>query len=273
MRTIAHNVGDAAKRARALVRAAEKESDDDEIVVEADAALAAHVDQGFIERFARRVTMFRRTEALRSIAQKHATTGQFESAVQLLERAHELAPDEVKAEVAKELSEALVGAGRGEDAVMRDLSRPDLEKATRAAKYEELARVRAERNDGAGAADALFSAATENPTRERWAAVEQAAERISRETLRVRAVEQVVRYSLGAEKIAALKRLARAAAARGKRGSGGHVRDPGATSASSSASTTTRGSARCRGPPQTRSRSTPGCAIPTAAVSRPSTRA
>lgn len=213
---IAHNLGDAPKRARALVRAAEKESDDDEIVVEADAALAAHVDQGYSERFARRVSMLRRTEALRSIAQKHATTGQFETAVQLLERAHELAPEEVKPAVAKELSEALVGAGRGEDAVMRDLSRPDLEKTARASKYEELAKARAERNDTAGEADALFSAATESPTRDRWAAVEKAAERINRETLRVRAVEEVVRYSLGTEKVAAMKRLARAEAARGK---------------------------------------------------------
>lgn len=213
---IAHNLGDAAKRARALVRAAEKESDDDEIVVEADAALAAHVDQGFIERFARRVSLFRRTEALRAIAKKQAGTGQYEAAVALLERAHELAPDEVKTEVAKELSEALVGAGRGEDAVMRDLSSPDLEKAARAAKYEELARVRAERNDEAGAADALFSAATEDPNRDRWAAVEKVAERINRETLRVRAVEELVRFSSGEEKLAAMKRLARAEAARGK---------------------------------------------------------
>lgn len=213
---IAHGLGDSAKRARALVRAAEKESDDDEIVVEADAALAAHVDQAFIERFARRVSLFRRTEALRAIAKKHAEKGGYETAVALLERAHELAADEVKPEVAKELSEALIGAGRGEDAVMRDLSRADLQKAERAAKYEELARIRAERNDTAGAAEALFMAATDAPSAERWAAVEKVAERANRESMRVRAVEELVQLASGDDKVAAMKRLARAEAARGK---------------------------------------------------------
>jgi tetratricopeptide (TPR) repeat protein/type II secretory pathway pseudopilin PulG len=216
---IAKEVGDGAKRAKLLVRAAEKEPDDDAIVAEADEAVTAHPDAALVERLSKRVGVFRRTEALRALAKKALAEGEASVAVKHLERASEIATFEQRPDVAKELNEALVAAGRGEEAILRELARPDMPKPERAVRWAELARLRREHGDAAGAVDALLQAATEEPTAARWSAVEAAAEEAGREHIRVEALQHLARLARASdsweEQRAVLKRLARAEGARG----------------------------------------------------------
>jgi tetratricopeptide (TPR) repeat protein len=216
---IAKHTGDKEKRAKVLVRAAEKESDDDAIVVEADDAIVQFPDQALSERLSKRVGVFRRTEALRAMAKKVVESGDAAEAVRMLERAAEIATAEQEPDVARELNDALVTAGRGEDAVLRELARPDMPKPERALRWAELARIRDERGDIAAAADALLQAATEEPTAARWSAVERSAEAAGREHIRVDALQHLAtlaRAGQGSEELRIiLKRLARAEGARG----------------------------------------------------------
>ena len=71
---------------------------------------------------------------------------------------------------ARELKDILLRAGRGEEVVLRDLGEPAGSPAERAAQWQVLAKVREERGDQEGAADALLQAATDDPTSARWAA-------------------------------------------------------------------------------------------------------
>ncbi len=216
---IAHEVGDTEKRARALVRAVEKEPDEDALVVLADQATTKHDDVLLVERLNRKVGAFRRTEALRAVAKQAIKDGDAGDAVKLLERATEIAAPEQKPDVAKELNEALVAAGRGEDAVLRELARTDMPKPERARRWAELAQIRSERGDASGASDALLQAATEEPTAARWSAVERAAEASGREHIRVEALQHLAKLArsgqAGEELRTVLKRLARAEGARG----------------------------------------------------------
>lgn len=216
---IAKALGDHPKQAKVLVRAAEKESDDDQIVVEADEAIAAAKDPALLERLNKRAGAFRRTEALRAVAAKALEAGSPAEAVYRLERAAEIAAPEQRPDVARELSEALVKAGRGEDAVLRELGRDDIGKAERAQRWGELAKVRQERGDVAGAADALLQAATEEPTSERWWAVERAAESSGREHVRAEALGHLSTIARqagdSASRLGILKRLAQIEGGRG----------------------------------------------------------
>ncbi len=216
---IAGTLGDREKRAKVLVRAAEKESDDDALVVDADAAVLEHGDQALAERLSKRVGVFRRTEALRALAKKAIEEGDAADAVRKLERATEIATAEQRPDVARELNEALVTAGRGEDAVLRELARTDMPKPERAVRWSELARIREERGDMAGAADALLQAATDEPTPARWKAVERAAEAAGREHVRIDALQHLANFARAGQATellaSILKRLARAEGARG----------------------------------------------------------
>ncbi len=216
---IAGEIGDTEMRAKALVRAVEKEPDDEALVVLADEAASTLADPLLLERLTKKVGVFRRTEALRATAKKAIAQGDAADAVQLLERASEIAAPEQKPEVARELNDALVAAGRGEDAVLRELARSEIPKPERAVRWEELARIREERGDVSGAADALLQAATEEPTGARWSAVERAAEASGREHIRVDALQHLAdlaRAGQTSEAVrAVLKRLARAEGARG----------------------------------------------------------
>jgi hypothetical protein len=192
---IAKELGDPQRQAKALVRAAEKEPDDDRIVVEADEAVVASADESLLVRLTKRAGNFRRTEALRAIAQEMLDKGDAPMSIRFLERATEIAAPEQRPEVARELGQALVKAGRGEDAIMREVARDDISKADRAAQWVELAKLRAERGDAAGNADALLQAATEEPTAERWTAVEHAAEVAGRDHVRVDALQNLITIS------------------------------------------------------------------------------
>jgi tetratricopeptide (TPR) repeat protein len=213
---IARDLGDQERSAKLFVRAAEKDSDDDQIVVEADDAIVASQSPALLERLNKRAGNFRRTEALRAIAAKALERGTPSEAVRRLERASEIAAPEQRPDVARELSEALVKAGRGEDAVLRELGRDDITNVDRAQRWVELAKIRQDRGDNAGAADALLQAATEEPTAERWSAVEQAAESAGRDHVRVEALAHLARLAEApAARLAILKKLAQIEGGRG----------------------------------------------------------
>lgn len=211
---ISKAAGDQPKRARAFVLAALKESDDDELVAEADEAMSVHPDQALLDRFSKRIDAARRTEALRNVAKKVADEDAPMS-MRLYERASAIAPGDVRAEVAKELRDAMVKAGKGEDLVLRDIANPDLGATERAALWTELGRIREEKGELSGATDAFMQAATEEPTVERWEAVERVAEQSGREHLRVEALQKLVALAPEGTKRVVLKRLARAEGVRG----------------------------------------------------------
>lgn len=216
---IARAMNDGARRAKVLARAAEKESDDDALVVEADEAVFAHDDAALAERFAKRVPADRRTEALRAAAQRAIGEGRAHDAVRMLERATELAEPGLREEIATEIEAALVAAGRGEEAMERGLAGGGIAASERAGRLAELARFRSERGDLAGAVDALAQAATIEPTSERWEATEKAAESAGNDDRRVDALVRLIalaREGNDRDRLrAVLQRLARVEGARG----------------------------------------------------------
>ena len=212
---VAGAMGDGPRSVRAYVQAAEKDPDDDDLVAEADAAVTAHPEPAFVERLSKKVGVFRRSQALRAVALRHSDKGDYGAAVTALERALLIAPHDAQAEISGELRTALRGAGRGEEAVLRSLAAPGMSAIDRAEHWAELARIREERGEAAGATDALLQAATEDPNAARWASVEQAAERAGREHIRVQALQNLALHVDSTARLPVQKRLARAEAARG----------------------------------------------------------
>ena len=212
---VASAMGDGPRSVRAFVQAAEKDPDDDETVVKADSAIVAHPDPVFAERLSKRVGVFRRSEALRAVAAKRNELGDHASAITSLERALHIAPNDARAEIERELSASLLSAGRGEEAVLRELASPGVSPAQRAEQWTTLAKIREERGDVEGATDALLQAATDDPSAERWAAVERVAESAGREHIRVQALQNLELCVDDEARLAVQKRLARAEGARG----------------------------------------------------------
>jgi len=213
--SVASAMGDGPRSVRAFVQAAERDPDDDETVVQADAAVTANPEPAFVERLSKKIGVFRRAEALRSIAAKKNEQGDYEAAASTLERALQIAPNDVRADVERELKETLVRAGRGEEVVLRDIAAPGVAPAERAEQWQSLAKIREDRGDHEGATDALLQAATDDPTAVRWAAVERAAEASGREHIRVQALQNLANHVTGDARLGVQKRLARAEGARG----------------------------------------------------------
>ena len=212
---IAGAMGDGPRSVRAFVQAAERDPDDDDLVAEADAAVTAHPEPALVERLSKKVGVFRRSQALRAIATRKSGLGDFGGAVSVLERALQIAPNDARGEISVELRAALHAAGRGEEAVLRELSAPGMAGADRANHWADLAQIRDEVGDVAGATDALLQAATEDASAPRWAAVELAAERAGREHIRVQALQNLAIHVPEAARLPVQKRLARAEGARG----------------------------------------------------------
>ena len=213
--SVAASLGDGPRSVRAFVQAAEKDPDDDETVAQADAAVTAHPEPAFVERLSKKIGVFRRSQALRSIAAKKNEQGDHASAVGSLERALEIAPYDARAEIARELDDTLKRAGRGEEAVLRAMAAPGISAKERAEQWQSLAKIREERGDKEGATDALLQAATDDPSAAAWAAVERAAEATGREHIRVQALQNLALHVDDQARLAVQKRLARAEGARG----------------------------------------------------------
>ena len=213
--SIASAMGDGPRSVRAFVQAAERDPDDDETVVQADAAVTANPEPAFVERLSKKIGVFRRSEALRAIASKRNDEGDRAAAASSLERALQIAPIDARAAIEQELKETLVRGGRGEEVVLRDIAAPGVAPAARAEQWQSLAKIREERGDHDGATDALLQAATDDPTAVRWGAVERAAEVSGREHVRVQALQNLANQVTGEARTGVQKRLARAEGARG----------------------------------------------------------
>jgi tetratricopeptide (TPR) repeat protein len=213
--SVAAAMGDGPRSVRAFVQAAEKDPDDDETIAQADAAVTAHPDPAFVERLSKKFGVFRRSQALRSIAAKKNEQGDHTAAVGSLERALQIAPQDARADIARELDDTLKRAGRGEEAVLRAIAAPGVSATGRAEQWQSLAKIRAERGDKEGATDALLQAATDDPSATAWAAVERAAEASGREHIRVQALQNLALHVDDQTRLGVQKRLARAEGARG----------------------------------------------------------
>ncbi len=188
------------------------EQPDGKFVREADDALVKSPDAALEERFLRKVGQMRRAEALRAVAQK-SIEEDAPASVHLLERALAVAPEDARVDVKRELRDALVKAGRGEEALSADIEDPRKTPEERAALWTELARIRDEKHDALGVVEALRQAAKAVPTKEGWAAVADAADDAGAVDARVDALRALV--ELGVDKLVNQKRLARAEGARG----------------------------------------------------------
>jgi tetratricopeptide (TPR) repeat protein len=213
--SVASSMGDGPRSVRAFVQAAEKDPDDDETIVQADAAVTAHPEPAFVERLSKKFGVFRRSQALRSIAAKKNEQGDHAAAVGSLERALQIAPQDARADIARELDDTLKRAGRGEEAVLRAMAAPGVSAKGRAEQWQSLAKIREERGDKEGATDALLQAATDDPGAAAWAAVERAAEASGREHIRVQALQNLALHVDDRTRLGVQKRLARAEGARG----------------------------------------------------------
>ena len=213
--SVAAAMGDGPRSVRAFVQAAEKDPDDDETIAQADAAVTAHPEPAFVERLSKKFGVFRRSQALRAIAAKKNEQGDHAAAVGSLERALEIAPQDARADIARELDDTLKRAGRGEEAVLRAIGAPGVSAKGRAEQWQSLAKIREERGDKEGATDALLQAATDDPSAAAWAAVERAAEASGREHIRVQALQNLARHVDDQTRLGVQKRLARAEGARG----------------------------------------------------------
>ena len=212
---VAAAMGDGPRSVRAFVQAAEKDPDDDETVALADQAVSSHPDPAFVERLSKKIGVFRRSQALRTIAGRKNEAGDHAGAIATLERALQIAPHDARLEIERELKDALQRAGRGEEVVLREIASPDLSPSDRAEQWAALARIREQSGDIAGATDALLQAATDDPSAARWADVERAAEASGREHIRVQALQSLALHVEPAARLAVQKRLARAEGARG----------------------------------------------------------
>src|SRR6185295_10844424 len=114
------------------------------------------------------------------VAQKRNDAGDHASAVTSLERALEIAPNDARDDIARELKDSLLRSGRGEEVVLRELSLPGVSPEERAEQWTTLAKIREDHGDTEGATDALLQAATDDPTAKRWSALERAAEAAGR---------------------------------------------------------------------------------------------
>ena len=110
---LATQLGDAALHGRAVVLAAERDSEDDALVLEADVVVRELGDPALVERLGKKVPPARRAQALASWARERALEGAHVEAAAALERASELSEGKTKEDIEQALRAAYEAAGRG----------------------------------------------------------------------------------------------------------------------------------------------------------------
>src|SRR5262249_39708786 len=109
-------LGDAKTHDQAIVLAAERDTEDDALVIEADQAVRANTeDAALIQGAAKKLPPARRVAAYRASARALSARGAHAEAAAALERAAELADAQGKTEVEFELRAAYEAAGRGHE--------------------------------------------------------------------------------------------------------------------------------------------------------------
>ncbi len=199
--------------ARFLMLAAERESDDDALVREADLA-AATASGPTRERFEKRIPAARRAEVHAAFAESERLAGRLESAIGALERASALAEGEEKKALETRTNEIYEASGRADELVRRALAEaqdPERLPVDRAARWTEIAANREARGDVVGAVEALHEAAHLDPEPlERWSQLERVSAMAGTHEARVEALREIeVRVATDARP-AVLRRLARA---------------------------------------------------------------
>jgi tetratricopeptide (TPR) repeat protein len=211
---VATAVGDLDLRARASVAAAVREPDDDELVIEADAAVRAAPALG--ERLSKRVPKGRRAAALLAAARAAVVDGNHADAAGLFERALDLVEgqSQTQTEVVRELHASWEAAGRSseiEARVQREAASDTASPSMRADRWTEISERRESRGDRRGAVRALQEACKLDPTPlDRWSALERVAEAAGDDEARVTALGQIVKRVKADGRVAVFKRLARA---------------------------------------------------------------
>ena len=181
--------------ARFLMLAAERESDDDELVREADRASASAEPGPAFDRFNARVTGARRVEAYLALADKEKDAGHPDLEIAALERALVLAVPEARHAIEARVRDGLERAGKGEEVEARSIAAARNEAATtteRAERWNEVAQFREGRGDVIGATAALREAAILDPKPlERWSALERVAGLAGAAAIRAQSLREI----------------------------------------------------------------------------------
>jgi tetratricopeptide (TPR) repeat protein len=210
---LADAAGDIESAGRFRMAAAERESDDDELVRLADLA-SPNVTGPARERFEKKVSPARRIAAHTAFAEAERLAGRYESAIASLERVAALGPPDARAEVDANVRGIYELAGRAEELERRALSVAEDEQAAIDARVEawlELASLRERRGDVGAATESLRLAARLDPTPlERWSQLERVAALAGNFSVRAEALVEIETRVAADAKPAVLRRLAHA---------------------------------------------------------------
>jgi tetratricopeptide (TPR) repeat protein len=209
---IASALRDMGLRARAIVSAAMKEADEDDLVVDADDAVRTFPD--LTERLSTKVSTARRAAALLVIARGHVSRAEYAASAPLFEKAISLLENEQRAAVERELRAAFDAAGRGteiEARVQQEAASDEASPATRADRWMEVAERREARGDVADAVRAALEACRLDPEPlHRWSTLERLADIAGDDPTRITALERIAGRVAEDGRIPVYKRLARA---------------------------------------------------------------
>jgi len=209
---LADAAGDAESAGRMRMAAAERESDDDELVRAAD--LASRSTTGpWRERFETKVSVKRRIAAHQAFADAEREAGRFENALGALERIAQLSPEPLP-EVDAQVRATYELAGRTKELEHRSVSVAQDEQAEIDARVEawlHVAQLRERRGDVTGAAESLRHAARLDPAPlERWSQLERVAALAGNATVRAEALNEIESRVERDARPAVLRRLAHA---------------------------------------------------------------
>ncbi len=198
---------------RMRMAAAERESDDDELVRLADVA-SREASGPPRERFEKKVPAKRRIEAHRAFSEAERLAGRFETAIAALERVRDLSDEAGRAEAEAQIRTTYELAGQDEEIERRALAHANDEQTAVDARVEawlEVAQLRERRGDVAAAAESLRTAALLDPAPlERWSQLERVAALAGNAAVRAQALNEIESRVQGDARPAVLRRLAHA---------------------------------------------------------------
>ncbi|WP_394828747.1 hypothetical protein [Pendulispora albinea] len=206
--------GDEALGDRLTLQAAIRDPEDPELVRKADEAARRLGDTDLFARFDKSVPPGERAEVFRAYARDRAMSGEYDEAIDAMERARILFGPEERSGVEAEIRTLYGSAGRTSDLERRTLARAEDESfqpRERADRYTEVAQRCEERGELGSAASLLRKAAELDPAPlARWSALERAAELARRTDVRIMALREIEKRVDADARPAVLRRLARA---------------------------------------------------------------
>ncbi|WP_394850394.1 hypothetical protein LZC95_23415 [Pendulispora brunnea] len=211
---IAHHRGESELRDRLTLRAALREPEDPKLVRAADDAAQRLGDAELSRRLDQTVPPDERAEVFRTYARERAMAGEYDEAIDAMERARILFGPEERSAVESEIRALYGSAGRASDLERRTLARAEDESfqpRDRADRYTEVAQRCEERGELGSSASLLRKAAELDPEPlARWSALERAAEMARRTDVRILALREIEKRVDAEARPAVLRRLARA---------------------------------------------------------------